>query len=215
MNGPVPGDFSSAAFPACAAAITGGPVTLLGLDPNDPQGDKAIFAYLEKLGASIKWQPLPPETAGGQTAEWQVTVSRSSPLKGGSFDLNATPDMLPAMAVMAAFARGDTALTNVAHARIKETDRIAVMARELSKLGVKCTEKPDGLIVHGQGGPLRRENNLTQTLSLDGHGDHRIVMALAIAGLEAGPVEIEGAEAADVTYPGFLKLLQARGKGCS
>jgi 3-phosphoshikimate 1-carboxyvinyltransferase len=189
----VPGDFSSAAFPACAAAITGGPVTLLGLDPNDPQGDKAVFAHIEKMGASVKW-----EKASGA-----VTVSRSGPLRGGTFDLNATPDMLPAMAVTAAFAQGDTALTNVAHARIKETDRIAVMAQELSKLGVKCTEKPDGLIIHGKGDPT------AQTLPLDGHGDHRIVMALAIAGLGAGPVEIEGAEAADVTYPGFIELLKA------
>jgi 3-phosphoshikimate 1-carboxyvinyltransferase len=197
MNGSVPGDFSSAAFPACAAAITGGPVTLLGLDPDDPQGDKAVFAHLEKMGASVKKVP-----------GTSITDSRSNPLKGGSFDLNATPDMLPAMAVTAAFAQGDTYLTNVAHARIKETDRIAVMAQELSRLGVKCTEKPDGLIVHGQGGYLNVNNG--QPLLLDGHGDHLIVMALAIAGLGAGPAEIAGAEAADVTYPGFLELLQAK-----
>ncbi|WP_043922755.1 3-phosphoshikimate 1-carboxyvinyltransferase [Leadbettera azotonutricia] len=212
MNGPVPGDFSSAAFPACAAAITGGPVTLLGLDPDDPQGDKAVFSHIEKMGASVKWEKI---SAGGKDAEWKVTVSRSSPLRGGTFDLNATPDMLPAMAVTAAFAQGDTALTNVAHARIKETDRIAVMAAELSKLGVICTEKPDGLIIHGKGGTLHRDTDLTQTPLLDGHGDHRIVMALAVAGLGARPLEIAGAEAADVTYPGFLDLLQARGRGCS
>jgi 3-phosphoshikimate 1-carboxyvinyltransferase len=209
MNGPVPGDFSSAAFPACAAAITGGPVTLLGLNPHDPQGDKAVFAHIEEMGASVKWEKVP---SYGQADEWQVTVSRSGTLKGALFDLNATPDMLPAMAITAAFAQGDTALTNVAHARIKETDRIAVMAAELSKLGVKCTEKPDSLIIHGQGGALRRDSNSTQTLLLDGHGDHRIVMALAIAGLGAGPLHIEGAEAADVTYPGFLELLQVRGR---
>jgi 3-phosphoshikimate 1-carboxyvinyltransferase len=199
INGPVPGDFSSAAFPACAAAITGGPATLLGLDPNDPQGDKALFSHLEKMGALVV-----PGT---------FQVSRSSPLKGGSFDLNATPDMLPAMAVTAAFAQGDTSLTNVAHARIKETDRIAVMAAELSKLGVKCTEKPDGLIIHGKGASFNTGNDPSHPLLLNGHGDHRIVMALAIAGLGAGPLEIAGAEAADVTYPGFLELLQARGTG--
>jgi 3-phosphoshikimate 1-carboxyvinyltransferase len=108
------------------------------------------------------------------------------------------------MAVLGAYARGDTALVNVAHARIKETDRIAVTAAELGKLGVRCTEEPDGLVIHGRAGePLRGG-------AVDGRGDHRIVMALAAGACgAAGPVEIEGAESAAVTYPGFLELLGA------
>jgi 3-phosphoshikimate 1-carboxyvinyltransferase len=141
-SGPVPGDFSSAAFPGCAAAISGGDVTLLGLDPEDPQGDKAYFRFLAEMGCEIAWH---------KETEWALRVSRRSPLKGGEFDLNATPDLLPVMAVTAAFAQGDTALVNVAHARIKETDRIAVMARELAALGVETEERPDGLIVRGGG----------------------------------------------------------------
>jgi 3-phosphoshikimate 1-carboxyvinyltransferase len=194
-SGPAPGDFSSAAFPGLAAAISGGPVTLLGLDPADPQGDKVFFDFLRRMGCRAEWT---------RDAEWRLTVSRTGPLLAGEFDLNPCPDLLPAMAVAACFARGDTALVNAAHARIKETDRIAVMAAELGKLGVRCTERPDGLVIRGGTVPALRGG------AVDGRGDHRVVMALAAAGLgAASPVEIAGAESADVTYPGFLDLLGA------
>jgi 3-phosphoshikimate 1-carboxyvinyltransferase len=194
ISGPVPGDFSSAAFPACAAAISGGQITILGLDPNDLQGDKFFLEMLAAMGCTVNWEK--------GTDGYRLAVSRSGSLRGGTFDLNATPDLLPAAAVTAAFAEGDTALVNVAHARIKETDRIAAMAAELAKLGVRCTELPDGLIVHGKGGMAGG--------CVDGRGDHRIVMAFAAAALSAqAPVEIESAESAAITYPGFLDLLQA------
>jgi 3-phosphoshikimate 1-carboxyvinyltransferase len=203
MNGPVPGDFSSSAFPAAAAAIGGGPVTLLGLDPGDTQGDKAFFDVLAKMGCQVSWDSTVPA----------LTVSRKGMLRGGEFDLNSTPDMLPACAVVAACAGGDTALVNVAHARIKETDRIAVMAAELGKLGVKVTERPDGLVIHGRSGAGSGGAEGDAGLrggKVDGHGDHRIVMAFAAAALGAsGPVEIAGAESAAVTYPGFLELMGA------
>ena len=207
----VPADFSSAAFPAAAAAITGGPVTLLGLDPQDTQGDKFFLEMLKEMGCDLTFGE-----AGSQT------ISRKGALTGGSFDLNETPDLLPAAAAVAAYANGDTSLVNVAHARIKETDRIAVMAKELAKLGVKCTEKPDGLVIHGKGVSHQekytinsQDNNKSTLLPtpysplpiLNGHGDHRVVMALAVAALGGSyPIEITDAEAANVTYPGFLSL---------
>jgi len=191
FSGFVPGDFSSAAFPAAAAAITGGPATLLGLDPNDTQGDKYFFDMLKEMGCRIEWN------------KEQVTVSRNNPLRGGTFDLNATPDLLPAAAVTAAFAEGDTTLANAAHARIKETDRISVTAKELAKLGVRCTELPDGLVIHGKGAVAPPENTV-----IDGHGDHRIVMAFSVAALGCPvPVEITDAECAAITYPGFLEIV--------
>jgi 3-phosphoshikimate 1-carboxyvinyltransferase len=204
FSGSVPGDFSSAAFPACAAAISGNPVTLLGLDPHDVQGDKFFLEMLAAMGCTINWEQM---SANGNpaSAEYRVTISRSGPLRGGTFDLNATPDLLPAAAVTAAFAEGDTALVNVAHARIKETDRIAVMGAELAKLGIRCTERPDGLIVHGKAAGGGHASAV-----IDSRGDHRIVMAFAAAALSAqSPIEIDGAESAAVTYPGFLDLLQA------
>ena len=198
FNRTVPADFSSAAFPAAAAAITGGSVTLLDLDPEDTQGDKYFLEILKIMGCDVCWKQ------GNSETEWQVEISRKGSLCGGSFDLNKTPDLLPAAAVTAAFADGDTTLYNVAHARIKETDRIAVMAKELAKLGVCCTELPDGLIIHGKGAISPPENTI-----IDGHNDHRIVMAFAIAALGANlPIEITTAECAAVTYPGFLELIE-------
>jgi 3-phosphoshikimate 1-carboxyvinyltransferase len=150
---------------------------------------------LRQMGCEVSWSR--EEEDGG----WVLRVERSGALKGGVFDLNATPDLLPVMAVTAAYARGDTALVNAAHARIKETDRIAVMAEELGKLGVSTEERPDGLVIHGKGEALSGG-------IVDSRGDHRIAMALGIGALgAAGPIEIEGAESAAVTYPGFLEFL--------
>ncbi len=210
MNGPVPGDFSSAAFPACAAAITGGPVTLLGLNPHDTQGDKKIFRILDWMGCHVEWF----ETGTSDTEdkpevndEWELVISRSGTLKGMEIDLNDTPDMLPALAATAVYASGETGLVNVAHARIKETDRVQVMAKELNKLGAVIEEMTNGLIIHGKGG---QGVSILQGGKAKGHGDHRVAMALAIAALGADrPVEIDGVECVDVTYPGFLKLLGA------
>jgi 3-phosphoshikimate 1-carboxyvinyltransferase len=147
------------------------------------------------------------EAENREKSEVQIVVSREGALCGGEFDLNAAPDLLPVAAVVAAYAEGDTALVNVAHARIKETDRIAVMARELSKMGVKCEEKPDALIIRGKGSPL--PTSRSPLPEIDGHGDHRIVMAFAVAALGGpSPIEITSAESAGVTYPGFLELLK-------
>jgi len=207
LNCSVPADFSSAAFPAAAAVISGGQVTLLGLDPNDSQGDKYFFEMLKKMGCDVLWQ----QHEENNDKKWTLTVSRKDSLRGGTFDLNETPDLLPAAAAVAAFAEGDTALVNVAHARIKETDRIVVMAQELAKLGVCCTELPDGLIIHGKGAlfPLKQHDNSSIPV-INGHNDHRIVMALASAALGSPiPVDITTAESAAVTYPQFLSLLNA------
>ncbi|MDR1256434.1 MAG: 3-phosphoshikimate 1-carboxyvinyltransferase [Spirochaetaceae bacterium] len=194
VNGAAPADFSSAAFPVCAAAISRGRAVLLGLDPNDSQGDKAFFDMAVSMGCKVTWEP---EAGGGM----RVTAEGAERLRGGCFDLNDTPDMLPAAAVLAAFADGETRLVNVAHARIKETDRIAVMSAELGKLGVDCAELPDGLVIRG--------GKIPSGGLVDGHGDHRIVMALAVCGLGASaPLTVTTAEAADVTYPGFLRLLE-------
>jgi 3-phosphoshikimate 1-carboxyvinyltransferase len=190
FSGTVPGDFSSAAFPAAAAAITGKPVTLLGLDPEDTQGDKYFLEILKSMGCRVTWQD-----------GLSVTISREH-LCGGTFDLNATPDLFPAAAAVAAFIPGDTAFVNITHTRIKETDRIAVMARELAKFGVKCTELPDGLVVHGKGA-------LFPSPEIDGSGDHRVIMALAVAALGSPtPVIMRNTGNTDVSYPGFWELFK-------
>lgn len=181
----IPADFSSATFFACLGAIPGNHVTLRGLDINDTQGDKAVFGYLEKMGAKVDINKDGISVTGQK-------------LKGADLDLNATPDALPAMAALAALADGTTTLGNTPQARIKETDRIAVMAEELGKMGIGCKEKHDALIIHG-GEP--------KGALLSGHGDHRVVMGLAIAASAANQKsEIETAEAVNVTFPNFAQL---------
>lgn len=185
----IPGDFSSATFFICAAACTGGSITLNNLDMNDSQGDKQVADIIEAMGATV-------------TREQQrITVTGKS-LTGGEFDLNAIPDALPALAVTACFARSQTRLVNVPQARLKETDRIAVMKKELSSLGADITELPDGLII--------RESELSHG-SVHGHGDHRVVMAMAVAGLAGNGVEVDTAESAAVTFPDFVQLMKNAG----
>lgn len=186
----IPADFSSATFFLCAAAIVDADVTVTGLDMNDPQGDKAVIDYLRAMGAKIDVTPD------------GIRVSRGD-LKGIEIDLNATPDALPAMAVVGCFARGTTRLVNVPQARLKETDRIQVMAAELGKLGAKCEERPASLIVH--------ESKLTGG-QVSGHHDHRNVMALSLAGLAGtAPITIDTAEAVGVTFPQFVDLMLSIG----
>lgn len=186
----IPGDFSSATFFLCAAAVTKSELTLLGLDMKDTQGDKAVVDMLREMGAIVEELPDGIHIKGGE-------------LRGGEFDLSGIPDALPAMAVTACFAEGTTRLVNVAQARLKETNRISVMREELSKMGGNVKELPDGLEITGA--PL-------QAAKVQGHHDHRVVMALAVAGLACeGITEIDTAEAAGVTFPNFVELMQSSG----
>ena len=187
----IPGDFSSATFFAAAAAVTpDADLTLLGLDMDDQQGDKEVVRMLEQMGAAVV------------VSANEIRI-RPGTLKGAEFDLNATPDALPAMAVVGALADGETRLVNVPQARLKETDRIAVMAAELSKMGAKVEELADGLVVRGGG---------LKGAHVSGHDDHRIVMALAVAGLAAeGKTVIDTAESAAVTFPNFVELMTSLG----
>jgi 3-phosphoshikimate 1-carboxyvinyltransferase len=186
----IPGDFSSATFFLVAGSIMDGDITLLGLDMNDAQGDKQVVNYLKEMGARIDVQDNGIRVRGGS-------------LRGVELDMADTPDALPAMAVAGCFARGKTTIRNVANARLKETDRISVMAKELGCLGAKVEELPDGLIVH--------ESNL-RGCPLKGYGDHRVVMALSVAGLASpGRTEVDRAEAVDVTFPNFVELMQKLG----
>ncbi|MDC7124556.1 MAG: 3-phosphoshikimate 1-carboxyvinyltransferase [Spirochaetales bacterium] len=193
----IPGDFSSAAFPLCAAAITGSKLTLKGLDVTDSQGDKAVIDYLKMMNCVI--------TSTTDTVSITGPGHSSCPEKkliANNFDLNKTPDALPIMAVTACFAEGTTKLYNVPQARLKETDRIAVMHEELTKLGAEIEELDDGLIIHG--------GKQLKGCKVEGHGDHRVVMALAVAALKAeGKTIITDSEAVDITYPGFFEMLDS------
>jgi len=186
----IPGDFSSATFFLAAGALEGNNVLSRGLDLTDVQGDKAVLDYLRAMGAEI-------------SEEDEGVRVRAKALKGTELDLNATPDALPMMAVLGCFAEGTTRLVNVPQARLKETDRIAVMRQELTKLGAQIEELADGLVVH---------QSRLHGGEVDGQDDHRVVMALAVGATRISePVRIRGYEAAAVTYPGFAEELMRLG----
>lgn len=186
----IPGDFSSATFFFGAGALAGNDVCCTGLDLSDSQADKQVLDYLRAMGADI-------------SVDGDRVRVRHGRLHGIEIDMNETPDALPVMAVVACHARGTTTIRNVAHARIKETDRIAVMAGELAKMGADIDERDDGLVI--------RESGL-HGACVDGHHDHRVVMALALAGMNApGHTDVTTAEAAGVTFPDFATLMSGIG----
>jgi len=190
----IPADFSSATFFLGAGVLGDNDILLQGLDFADPQGDKAVVDYLHQMGARI-------------TREAEGLRVRPGTLTGCRLDLNATPDALPMMAVVGCFARGRTELANVPQARFKETDRIAVMAEELGRMGARISERPDGLVV---------EQSELRAARVDGHDDHRIVMALAVAATAIpGSTRIAKAEAVQVTFPTFVqRMTELGGKLC-
>ena len=192
VDRPIPADFSSATFFLAAGAMPGNGVTCLGLDMTDTQGDKAVVDYLRAMNATVRVEGEGVTVTGGD-------------LRGCEIDMNATPDALPMMAALACFARGTTRLVNVPQARLKETDRIHVMRIELEKMGGRLTELPDGLVI---------EESPLHAAAVEGHGDHRVIMALGIAATQvAGYSRVRGADAVDVTYPEFgVAVRQLGGK---
>lgn len=190
----IPGDFSSAAFSLCAAAITNSEILVKGLDFSDHQGDKEVFKFFKRMGLDLQ------HTDGG------VRVKGGS-LHGIDIDMNNTPDALPAMTVAGCIAEGTTRLLNVPQARFKECDRIAACTKELRKMGAEIEELEDGLVVH--------KSNL-KGARVHGYNDHRMVMALAVAGLVAeGETVVDTAESAGVTYPTFIEDMQNLGADIS
>jgi len=188
----VPGDFSSMSYLLAAGALAaeeGEAVLVRGAHPS-AQGDAAIVEIVERMGATIEWYREPGEIA-----------VRKSRLSGVTVDVGDTPDLLPTVATLGAAADGTTRIENAEHVRYKETDRVSAMAEELAKLGAVVEEEPDALVVRGG------ESELVGA-PVDGRGDHRVVMSLAVAGLVAeGETTIAGAEHVDVSFPDFFDVL--------
>jgi 3-phosphoshikimate 1-carboxyvinyltransferase len=186
----IPGDFSSSSYPLAAAAVTGSQLTVKGLLPSR-QGDQAILEILERMKAEVSWD----------RSKGDVRI-KGGDLQGLEVDASLTPDLVPAIAVLGAVARGRTVIYNAEHVRHKETDRLHAMATELSKMGADIKERPDGLEI--EGGRLHGAE-------VKGYHDHRIVMALTVAGLVAGSTRIDSAESVDVSYPGFFSAMKGLG----
>ncbi|MBQ9516986.1 MAG: 3-phosphoshikimate 1-carboxyvinyltransferase [Eubacterium sp.] len=179
----VEGDWSQAAFFLAAGAI-GGDVTVSGVDINSTQGDKEIVNVLKRFGADI--------TVGDNAVR-----AKKSALCGIELDAANIPDMVPTVAVLAAFADGTTVIKGAQRLRYKESDRIESVVTNLKKMGVDVTETPDGMIISG---------GTVKGAALDGYNDHRIVMAFAVAALFAdGTTTITDSESINKSYPSFFE----------
>jgi len=186
----IPGDFSSAAFPLAAGALTG-EVTVGNLDPSDAQGDRAFLDILKAMGARVEWRGTDLRCA-------------CAGLHGTDIDLGDAPDLFPMVAVLCACAEGRSRIYNAAHVRLKESDRIAATAAFLKDMGADVQETPDGCVIRG-GRPLRGA-------AVDSHDDHRILMAAAVAAMVAdGETIISDGQCHRISYPGFVQDMRSLG----
>jgi 3-phosphoshikimate 1-carboxyvinyltransferase len=179
-------DASSASYFWAAAALTGGRVTIANLSLESSQGDAAFPEVLGRMGCAIE------STLAGLTVQ-------GGPLQGVTVDMGTMPDLVPTLAVLAAFATGDTVITGVAHLRHKESDRLAAVAAELGKLGIEARETADGLIIRG-GAP--------KGAVIHTYNDHRIAMSFAVAGLKIPGVAIEDPECVAKSFPDFWQFFK-------
>ena len=186
MHFTVEGDWSQAAFFMTAAAL-GGKITIDNLDINSRQGDKACMEIYSQFGADITLHD-----------NGCITIEHNK-LKGTEINAENIPDMVPALAVVAALCKGTTVITGAERLRIKECDRLAAMRDGLSRLGADITETPDGFIINGREKLFGAE--------VDGYNDHRIVMSLTVAAVRSdGDIIITGPESVNKSYPDFFEV---------
>jgi 3-phosphoshikimate 1-carboxyvinyltransferase len=182
----IEGDASNASYFFSAAAVCKGRMKVNNLNPTTLQGDIEFLDILERVGCRVNRGNDWIEILGGE-------------LRGTEIDMNEMPDLVPTLAVTAAFARGKTVIQNIRHLRLKESDRIHALAMELSKMGIRVSEREDGLEIEG-GKPHGTE--------IETYDDHRMAMSFAIAGLVVPGMRIKGERCVDKSFPGFWEALQ-------
>jgi 3-phosphoshikimate 1-carboxyvinyltransferase len=182
-------DAQSAVYPLAAAAIAGGRVLVPGIPPDSRQTDLRVLEVLERMGCRV-----------ARTREGIELYGPFEGLRAIDVDMNEIPDAVLTLAVVALFADGPSTIRNVAHMRIKESDRLAALESELRKLGARAHAGPDSLRI--EPGPLRGARVAT-------YDDHRMAMAFALAGLRIPGVEIEDPECVSKTWPGYFDALDA------
>lgn len=180
------GDASSASYFLGAAAITGGQVTITNLNPQSCQGDIGFVNILEQMGCRLEHFP------GGM-------ILRGGPLQGVEVNMANMPDLVPTLAVVAAFARGDTIIRGVPHLRHKESDRLQAVATELQKIGIEAVDTPEGLVIRG-GHP--------HGASIETYNDHRIAMSFALAGLKVPGIIITNEHCVAKSFPDFWQYFE-------
>ncbi len=187
----VPIDFSSLALLLSAAVLCGENFVIHGSIGNLPHGDEVFIDILEQIGVKVTIE------------DDKISIQSPEKLNGGRFDLSNSPDLLPPLAILSLKTSNPIEIVNVKHARLKETDRISIVARELVKLGIRVEEKEDGLILNMtdniKGGTLNAEN------------DHRLFMAFCIAGMYVGDCTVTDPESVKVSYPNFIEEMNKIG----
>ena len=190
----IPGDASAATYPAAAAAICGGSVTIENVDAHEGrggQGDVRFFSLLEDMGCSVL------------RGRGSVTVKRVGGLQGITANVRDCSDVFPSLAVVATQAETPTELVGIAHTRLQESDRIAAVAAGINALGGKATAYADSIRIE----PLPLHEGV-----VDAQGDHRVAMAFAILGSQVPGVAIEGADSVSKTFPDFFLMLRELGR---
>lgn len=178
-------DASGMSYFLAAAAVTGGTVTISGIGKSSRQGDVGLVDALVRMGCSA------------EVTEDSITLTGGE-LRGIDIDMEAMPDVVPTLAVVAAFAEGTTHISNIASLRIKECDRIAAVTTELGKMGITVDEHPDAMTITG-GTP--------HGAVIDTYDDHRIAMCFAIAGLRTEGVVIKEPGCVAKSFPAFWQTL--------
>ncbi len=187
----VPIDFSSLALLLSAAVLDGKEVAIKGNLGDLPQGDEVFIDILEQMGVTV------------DIDDEQIKIKSPEKLSGGKFDLSNSPDLLPPLAILALKTSGPIEVVNVKHARLKETDRIAIISRELVKIGIIVNEKEDGLILESSGNLKGAE--------LVSENDHRLFMAFCIAGMFVGECTVTDPNSVNVSYPDFISEMTRMG----
>ncbi|MCI5194527.1 MAG: 3-phosphoshikimate 1-carboxyvinyltransferase [Candidatus Electrothrix sp. AU1_5] len=187
----IEGDASGASYFWAAAAITGGKVNVANVPVPSLQGDAQLVPLLERMGCQVE------RCQGG------ITVLGSKQLRGIEVDMGNMPDVAPTLAVVATFAQGTTVINNIAHLRIKECDRLAVMVKELRKMGADVEEEDDRMIIHGQAGGTNLHGAEIET-----YEDHRIAMCFAVAGLRVAGVKVHGEDCVAKSFPDFWERFE-------
>ncbi len=187
----VPIDFSSLALLLASSVLNGEEVVIEGSLGDLPQGDEVFIDILEQLGVNVTID------------ENRVKVTSPKKLNGGKFDLSNSPDLLPPLAILALNSSEPIEIFNVKHARLKETDRIAIITRELTKMGIDVKEKEDGMILEPSEKIIGAELNPEE--------DHRLFMAFCIAGMYVGNCTVADPESVKVSYPNFIEEMNKIG----
>ncbi len=190
----IEGDASGASYFWAAAAVSGGRVTVANVPVPSLQGDAGLVPLLARMGCDVS------QVDGG------ITVQGPRQLQGIEVDMGNMPDVVPTLAVVAAFAKGTTVISNIAHLRIKECDRLSAVVTELRKMGADVEEKPDAMIIHGWAGGANLHGAEIAT-----YDDHRMAMCFAVAGVRIPSVRITGESCVVKSFPDFwqrfLKML--------